>query len=212
LDPKRATAFNKDAVYDYFNKLQKIVTEYQIPQCSIYNMDEKGIQLGGGHKNSNTLYFFDREDKSHYILKSDSLVLITAIEAACADGTMVPPGFILLKGSGVNWWEWEGWDVGIYLQVTQTDNEWTNDLICQQWFIKVFVPFAKGHSDATKKILLVLDGHGSHTTPEMVDCANKNGIILLQLPPHTTHRLQPLDVGIFGPFSALGLSTVKIWE
>ncbi|EGO22665.1 hypothetical protein SERLADRAFT_440684 [Serpula lacrymans var. lacrymans S7.9] len=33
----------------------------------------------------------------------------------------------------------------------------------------------------------------------MIDLAIKNQIHLLCLPPHTTHRLQPLDVGIFGP-------------
>lgn len=30
--------------------------------------------------------------------------------------------------------------------------------------------------------------------------AKENGIINLSFPPHTSHRLQPLDVGVFGPF------------
>jgi hypothetical protein len=34
-----------------------------------------------------------------------------------------------------------------------------------------------------------------------VDWADKHGIILLILPPHATHRLQPLDVGLFQPLS-----------
>ncbi|KIJ47650.1 hypothetical protein M422DRAFT_136350, partial [Sphaerobolus stellatus SS14] len=95
LDPKRAAAFNTESVHDFFDKLEAVIKAHQIPCTNIYNMDEKGIQLGGGRKNSSTLYFFDREDKSRYILKSDSLVMVTVIEAACADGTMVPPGFIL---------------------------------------------------------------------------------------------------------------------
>lgn len=45
----------------------------------------------------------------------------------------------------------------------------------------------------------MLDGHGSHATPEMIELALDNDIILFQLPPHTTHRLQPCDVGAFGP-------------
>ena len=40
-----------------------------------------------------------------------------------------------------------------------------------------------------------------------VDWANRHGIILLILPPHITHRLQPLDVGLFQP-----LSTAYSWE
>ena len=43
------------------------------------------------------------------------------------------------------------------------------------------------------------DGHKSHVGLNWVELAEKNNIILLCLPPHTTHRLQPLDVGCFGP-------------
>ena len=48
-------------------------------------------------------------------------------------------------------------------------------------------------------ILLIYDGHGSHTTLDWITLARANNIILYCLPPHTTHRLQPLDVGCFGP-------------
>ncbi|KIO01314.1 hypothetical protein M404DRAFT_76263, partial [Pisolithus tinctorius Marx 270] len=40
-------------------------------------------------------------------------------------------------------------------------------------------------------------GHGSHITKEMHQLAIKNNIELFCLPPHMTHELQPLDVGIF---------------
>ncbi|KIJ50042.1 hypothetical protein M422DRAFT_125614, partial [Sphaerobolus stellatus SS14] len=51
-----------------------------------------------------------------------------------------------------------------------------------------------------KPIILISDGHLSHETPEMHILAFNNDIILYVLPPHTTHKLQPLDVGVFGPF------------
>ncbi|KAG5892730.1 hypothetical protein JTB14_001101 [Gonioctena quinquepunctata] len=51
-------------------------------------------------------------------------------------------------------------------------------------------------------ILILVDNHESHVTIEAVDYARGNGIIYLSFPPHTTHRLQPLDVGVFGPFKA----------
>ena len=50
-------------------------------------------------------------------------------------------------------------------------------------------------------ILLIYDGHGSHNTMELIELAHQHNIILFCLPPHTTHKLQPLDVGVFGPFS-----------
>ena len=51
-----------------------------------------------------------------------------------------------------------------------------------------------------KKVLLLLDGHTTHSRNlDACSFARDNGIILLQLPGHTTHRLQPLDVAFFGP-------------
>ena len=53
---------------------------------------------------------------------------------------------------------------------------------------------------SAKKVLLLLDGHTTHSKNlEACEFARKNGIILLQLPGHTTHRLQPLDIAFFGP-------------
>jgi hypothetical protein len=48
--------------------------------------------------------------------------------------------------------------------------------------------------------LLYLDGHNSHITLEVIEYTRQNKIVAICLPPHTTHALQPLDVGVFGPF------------
>ena len=34
-----------------------------------------------------------------------------------------------------------------------------------------------------------------------IDYADANRIILAVLPPHSTHRLQPLDIGMFSPLA-----------
>lgn len=51
-----------------------------------------------------------------------------------------------------------------------------------------------------KPIVLIMDGHGSHSTDKMREygysCEPREHIYLL--PPHTTHRLQPLDSSAFG--------------
>lgn len=53
----------------------------------------------------------------------------------------------------------------------------------------------------TEKRLLILDGHNSHTTLKFLMHAQKHNIIVLCLPPHTTHRLQPCDYGVFRPLT-----------
>jgi hypothetical protein len=79
-------------------------------------------------------------------------------------------------------------------------NGWTDDFLCMQWFQKSFLPQASARNTSGKPILLIYDGHGSHETHPLRQLAVDNNIILLSLPPHTTHKLQPLDVGVFGPF------------
>ena len=49
--------------------------------------------------------------------------------------------------------------------------------------------------------LLVLDGHGSHCTLSFLEWCRNNRILAAVFPPHSTHRLQPLDVGLFGPLA-----------
>jgi hypothetical protein len=48
--------------------------------------------------------------------------------------------------------------------------------------------------------LLILDGHISHVSVEVVQEARRTGLDLLTLPSHTSHALQPLDVNVFKPF------------
>jgi hypothetical protein len=45
--------------------------------------------------------------------------------------------------------------------------------------------------------LLILDGHGSHTAIDFLWYCKQNKIHLLFLPAHTSHVLQPLDLGVF---------------
>ena len=76
-----------------------------------------------------------------------------------------------------------------------SENGWINTEIFMD-YIKHFVTYtrcSKGH-----KILLILDGHNSHTKNlELIDYARENGLYLVSLPPHTSHKLQPLDRSYF---------------
>ncbi|KIJ31785.1 hypothetical protein M422DRAFT_185461 [Sphaerobolus stellatus SS14] len=105
LDPKRARAFNPKTVNHFFDLLESIIQRYQIPVENIYNTDEKGLQLGGGKKASTTQRIFAKGDRHRYVLKSDSLLLITIIETVSADGEAGPPCIIMPKSTGpmVDW-------------------------------------------------------------------------------------------------------------
>lgn len=79
-----------------------------------------------------------------------------------------------------------------------TLNGWIDDGVGFGWFKDGFVPWAKSRLDnPDDKILLIFDGHNSHKTNELIDYTYEHGIYLYNLPPHTTHKLQPLDARIF---------------
>jgi hypothetical protein len=50
--------------------------------------------------------------------------------------------------------------------------------------------------------LLFVDSHGSHITTDFLQKALERKILIVIYPPHTAHRLQPLDVGCFAPLAA----------
>ena len=57
--------------------------------------------------------------------------------------------------------------------------------------------------------LLILNGHNSHGTYGFCKFAADHQIIVICLPSHTTHALQPCDVGVFGPLSMCWKSLVN---
>ena len=61
--------------------------------------------------------------------------------------------------------------------------------------------FAK-HTMASKNNwkLLLLHNHVSHLSVAVIDYAKENYITMLSFPPLTSHKLQPLDTSIYGPF------------
>ncbi|XP_055918332.1 uncharacterized protein LOC129950416 [Eupeodes corollae] len=67
--------------------------------------------------------------------------------------------------------------------------------------LKVLEPL-KRFSKCSKEdpILLLLDNHTSHCSLDDILYCRDNGIVMLSFSPHTSHRLQPLDVSVFGPF------------
>lgn len=59
----------------------------------------------------------------------------------------------------------------------------------------------KTGSSVENPTLLILDNYSSHIDINIIKKARENGITMLTLPPHTSHKLQPLDVGVFRPFN-----------
>lgn len=91
-----------------------------------------------------------------------------------------------------------------------SDNGWANNEI----FTKLMEHFIK-HVRPTKQepVLLILDNHESHKDFRGLQMAVDNGITILSLPPHSSHKLQPLDIiSVFGPLSKYNECSLLSWK
>jgi hypothetical protein len=71
--------------------VKELIEEHAIPPENIYNMDEKGIQLGLGKR---VLAFFDHDQKDVYNVEDGDRELVTVIETVCADGAALRPSVV----------------------------------------------------------------------------------------------------------------------
>ena len=67
-----------------------------------------------------------------------------------------------------------------------------------EWMRDCFEPETKHRLRGDYRMLIV-DGHASHVLTEFIQFAREHKIVCLCLPAHSTHLLQPLDIGVFGP-------------
>ena len=84
--------------------------------------------------------------------------------------------------------------------VGTTQTGWSNNDMGVAWLRDVFDRYTKDKNPLRHRLLL-LDGHSSHHTQEFMDYCRAQRILPLLLPPHSTHTLQPLDVGLFSSLS-----------
>ena len=85
--------------------------------------------------------------------------------------------------------------------IVRTPKGWMTSIAFLKYMKDMFVPYIQQH-DIPLPVVLLIDGHPSHKTPEVGEYCREQGIILYKLPAHSTHLLQPCDVSIFKSMKA----------
>src|SRR5204862_2710986 len=81
LEKCHAECLNPTLVNEFYDLLEEVICAYNITPENIYNMDEKGIQLGVGKK---VAAFVDRDQKDLYSVEDGNRKLVTIIKAISA--------------------------------------------------------------------------------------------------------------------------------
>src|SRR5882757_6029730 len=121
---------------------------------------------------------------------------VTVVQAVNSTGYAIPPYIIVAGKNHLDSWYDEAefpprWRAGV------SQNGWTTNELAIDW-IRHFEEFTAPRKLGVYR-LLVLDGHESHHSDEFEEYSKTHQIITLCMPPHSSHILQPLDVGCFGP-------------
>lgn len=189
----RAVGFNKPSVQKFFDIYKSELTKDTYTSDQIFNMDESGVTVV--HRPGKVISRRGQKQIGKVTSgeKGQTTTVICAVNAA---GFYVPPMLIfkrkrfteqLMKDSPPG-------AVGAC-----SPNGWVDSGLFVKWlthFISVVKP------SPARKVILILDGHSSHKTLAAIELARENGVVMMSLPPHTTHMLQPLDKTIFGSLKA----------
>ena len=188
LDRRRNNMSKKSVVDSHFQLLKETLEQHDLlnKPSHIFNVDESGMEMD----NVTGKVVVNRKTKHTYQESSGDREHITVNVCASASGQVLPPMIIFEQCFPSGDYSKLGPPECLY---AKSPNGYMDGELFHKWFKNIFLPYTAHLRPA----MLILDGHSSHLTIDIIDLARENNVILFCLPPHTTHLLQPLDVSVF---------------
>jgi hypothetical protein len=193
-DRQRALCEDPALIRSWFELVEETKAKYGICDDDVYNFDEAGFMMG---KITTQLVVTGSERRGRpKSIQPGNREWVTAIAAINAAGWSVPPFLIFAGQYHLSAW-YEEVEIPRDWVFAVSDKGWTNNELGVEW-LKHFDAHTKTRVIGTRR-LLILDGHESHHSLEFQELCKENNIYTLCMPPHSSHLLQPLDVGCFSP-------------
>ena len=190
----RALCSNQDTIDGFFGELGALYGRLNLisKPMQIFNVDETGISVV--HKPGKVVTALGRRNV-YALTSAERGKTHTVLSCVSASGYVLPPMIVYPRKKKVLDNLKEGAIPGTLF--TNSDSGWINSELYLEWF-----NFFLQQIPPVRPVLLLQDGHASHTSIEVIELARANNIHLLCLPAHTTHILQSLDVGVFKSFKS----------
>lgn len=200
----RIKGFTKENVESFYTILGKELEKVNFNPCKVFNVDETGITIVQ-HKQTKIIGMKGKKQVSK-LTSAERGSLMTLVTCMSASGIYVPPLIIFprknMKAELLN-----GTPPGTISECHPSG--WIQMDIFTRW-VEHFISHVK--PSTSEPVILILDGHYSHTRNlDVIELGRKHGIIIICLPPHSTHKLQPLDVSFMGPFKHYYSLEIENW-
>ena len=189
----RSIAFNRVNVEVFFKAYVEAVEQHSFMPARIFNLDESGLSTV--MKPCKVVCERGRPVASQVSRERGSHMTFVGIVNAAGQG--FPPVFIVARKK-LNADFLRGTTAGCTFLVQP--NGWMD----HERFVETLQHLHKvSYSSVENKILLIMDNAECHMSIHAVEYAIQHGIVIVTLPPHTTAKLQPLDVSVFAPFKTV---------
>ncbi|CAF3932505.1 unnamed protein product [Rotaria magnacalcarata] len=180
LERSRRDNFTEEVRSNWFSKLKGILdlNNLNARPGQIWNCDESGeyVCVPADKK-----FVFEQQGGT-------GKAFTTMLLCTSASGDVLPP-LVVYAAKAVNTLWCAGGVPGTTYKCSESG--WISEEIFTDWFKNLFLEQTK---NIERPLLLVMDNHPAHINIDVIELAIKNQVILLCLPPHCTHALQPLDV------------------
>lgn len=189
----RAISFNKHNVNVFFDNYEQLIKKY--PELRdptrIWNLDETKTET---NQRPSRVIAQKGIKQVATAVSNEKGTLVTTVLIINAAGNSMPPAMVFprvhFKTHMIN-----GAPAGTLGLAHQSGWMTTSNFV---HVMQHFITFSG--SSVNRKMLLICDNHESHLSIAAIELARANGVIILTVPPHCTHMMQPLDVGVMKPF------------
>lgn len=195
--------FNRYQINRFYDNLKTVYQKLNVPPSRIFNMNETGI-LTVPNKVPKVISSKGKK----IVVKSVAAErgeLVTAVCCFSASGIYVPPILVFprkrMKEEYLNGAPPE--TLGLL-----SDSGYINSDLFLKW-LEHFKHHVKPSEDSP--VLLILDNHTSHININTITYCRTNFIHLVSIPPHSSHRTQPLNRCFFKPLKDYYAYHYDIW-
>ncbi|XP_072390916.1 uncharacterized protein [Diabrotica undecimpunctata] len=187
----RALGFNRENAQKCYQLLEDLHVKNEFTPDRIYNVDESGISVV--QSKIPKVIALKGKRQIAALTSGERGALITIVACINATGSFVLPLVtfprknmsVQLKKGALSGTIFAVHPSG-WIQINSF-TKWLND----------FIDFV--HPTKEKPVLLPLDGHYSHTQNiEVIDLPRTHHVTVVSIPPHSSHKLQPLDKSFMG--------------
>lgn len=202
---KRIKGFTKTNVKKFFDIYEPLLDLVKNNPCKVYNCDETGLTVVQ-HKTSKVISLKGKRQVGA-VTSAERGSLVTVVTCMSAVGHYIPP-LLVFPRKNMKTELLDGAPNGSTAACHKSG--WIEMESFLKWFLEQFLPNAKPSKD--DPVVLVLDGHYSHTRNlPLLDAARDNGVHIVSLPPHCSHKMQPLDRAFMSPFKTYYAQAIETW-